>query len=364
MGPVMALREALSAVRAQKVPSAMVALLAAVMCLAALLTVGRSVAAEREVAARLDSAGSRVLVVRDAKSAGVLPSALVPLTSGLSNVERAVGLSSPYDVVNGVIGAGGTKVAAWSLVGRLDAVVDVTGGRAPRPGEALVSDTARAKLGLVDGIGWVTSATAEVPVVGTYRVRAPFGDLVDGVLVVSDAATTPTVASLHVVAHSSGEARTVTQLVLGLVRAPSQDAITVESPVSLAQIQQQVGSDVGAFSRALLFGVLGAGAVLIAIVVWADVLIRRKDVGRRRALGATRGLIVALVVLRTAIPAITGALVGAGVGYWLTTRLNVAPGAGFTTATAVLASLTAALSAIAPAVFASRRDPVAVLRTP
>lgn len=49
-----------------------------------------------------------------------------------------------------------------------------------------------------------------------------------------------------------------------------------------------------------LLGVLGAGALLVAIVVLADVFVRRKDLGRRRALGT----IVALVIARTLLPAV------------------------------------------------------------
>ena len=39
----------------------------------------------------------------------------------------------------------------------------------------------------------------------------------------------------------------------------------------------------------------------------ADVLVRRKDLGRRRALGATRGAIISLVTLRTLGPALYAA---------------------------------------------------------
>lgn len=362
MSPGQAVREALASVRSQRVPSVMIALLAAVMCLTTILTVGRSVSAEQQVAARLDSAGSRVLVVRDARNAGVIQAAAVPVVSHLSTVERAVGLTVPVDVTNGVVGEGGFKVAAWQVIGELPGVVDLTAGRWPRAGEALVSDTGRLRLGLADGIGWVAAGTDQFPVVGTYRARAPFEDLAAGVVVAAAPGTPP--ASLHVIARRADEARASETLVLRVLAPPSQDAVTIESPVGLAEIQRQVGDDVGSFSRSLLFGVLGAGALLIGIVVLADVLIRRKDLGRRRALGATRSLIVALVVLRTLAPALLGALLGAIAGQWLTTTWHVQPTLAFAAATAVLATLTAAVSAVLPAAFAAQRDPVAVLRTP
>ena len=45
--------------------------------------------------------------------------------AGLSTTERAVGTLIPVDVVNGVIGQGGTRVPAWGIHGDLAAVADV-----------------------------------------------------------------------------------------------------------------------------------------------------------------------------------------------------------------------------------------------
>lgn len=362
MRPGQLVLEALAAVRSQRVPSTMVVLLAAVMCLATILTVGRSVSAEREVAARLDAAGSRVLVIADAQNTGIITDTTVTTTAALSVVERAIGLTLPVDVTNGVIGAGGTKVPAWQLVGDPHAAATLTGGRWPQPGEALASGAARTALGLDDGIGWVTAGPAQYPIVGTFTARTPFEKLADGVIIAAPARTNP--ADLSVIVTRADEARTAQTLVLGLIKPARTNEVTVQSPISLAAIQNQVGADFGNFSRNILYGVLGAGALLIAIVVLADVLIRRKDLGRRRALGATRSVITALVMLRTAIPALIGAALGAAGGYYLTTRWSVAPPPTFAIAIATLATLTAAASSILPAIFAARRDPVAVLRTP
>ncbi|WP_425488280.1 ABC transporter permease [Nesterenkonia sandarakina] len=145
---------------------------------------------------------------------------------------------------------------------------------------------------------------------------------------------------------------------------PAPDHLTVNSPVSLAALQTELSSDFTTFSRALLFGVFGTGGLLVATVTLADVLVRRADLGRRRALGATRTIITALVVTRTLIPSLLGATIGAIVGVGLTIALEAIPPWEFVLGTAVLAVLTTTLSAVAPAVYASRQDPVRVLRTP
>ncbi len=359
-------REAVATTWANKVPSALVCFLVAVMCATTLATVGRTAAAEAQVAQRLDAAGSRVLVVTDARDGGLVPEAIVDQTRALSTTERAVGVVIPVDVTNAVIGAGGTKVPAWAVVGDLADVVELTAGRWPRPGEALVSASAQAELGMDHPIGSaaVDDATAvtEHSIVGAFTPREPFGDYAAGVVI---AAPEGTVAdSLHVVVTDSGVAQAAQSAVLGLIDPPSFEAITVQSPVGLAELQAEVAGDLGNFGRALLLGVLAAGAVLVAIVVLADVLVRRQDLGRRRALGATRTTILSLVLTRTLAPALLGAVLGTAGGLWLAGYWAATPPWDFTVGTATLATLAALTSAIPPALYAATRDPVRVLRTP
>ncbi len=356
------IREAWASARASRVPSALIALLAVMMCAGTLATVGRTVSAEREIQARMDDAGSKVVVLRDLQRKALFPASVVDATDHLSVTDRAVGISVPMDVVNGAVGPGSTAVPAWTVIGRLPAVAHLVAGRWPRPGEALVSQGVRTRIGLVDGYGWVTSGSDDIAVVGTYRVRSPFNDMASGVLIAAlpdDEAT-----ALHVVARDARDARRVEALALAIVGASSAQDLGVDSPVTLAELQQTVGRDLGGFNRSLVLGVMGVGAALVGIVVLADVLLRRKDLGRRRALGATRATIVALVVLRTALPALVGAVVGAGLGLWVSSRLGASPGLSFAGAVGVLSVLAAVVSAVAPAVFAARRDPVEVLRTP
>lgn len=363
----MLLRESLATIWATKVPTVLVAFLVAAMCASTLATVGRTAAAEEQVSDRLDAAGSRVLVVTDVNNNNLLPAAVVDQAVGLSTTERAVGTVLPVDVVNGLIGPGGTRTPAWQVVGSLSAVAILTDGRWPGPGEALVSTQAQATLGMDHPVGWVTTTAAttdpqEYTVVGSFTPRQPFTDYTNGVLVAAQEGAVSD--SVHVVVSDARLAQTAQEAVLGLIRPPAVTDITITSPVSLAQLQQEVAGDLGIFGRTLLLGVLAAGALLVAIVVFADVLVRRKDLGRRRALGATRATILALVIARTLIPAVLGGALGVGIGLWVTSRYDVIPPWQFTIGTVTLAVLAALLSAIPPALYAATRDPVRVLRTP
>lgn len=366
MRPLVLLREALSTAWANKVPTALVCLLAAVMCAATLSTVGRTAAAEAQISERLDAAGSRVLVVADIRRGELLPAAIVQQAQGLSTVERAIGVTVPVDVTNAAVGAGGTRVPAWTITGDLPDLATLDAGRWPGPGEALVSSTALNTFGMDDPVGAAVVVTGtlnqDYSIVGSFTPREPFGDYGAGLVIAAPPGTVSD--SLHVVLTSAEQASATQSLVLALVAAPSFDAITVQSPVGLAQLQAEVTGDFGTFGRALLLAVLGAGALLVAIVVLADVLVRRKDLGRRRALGATRTTIISLVIGRTLVPAILGAAIGAAVGIQLASEWAAAPPVSFTAGTIILALLAATLSAVLPAVYAAHQDPVRVLRTP
>jgi putative ABC transport system permease protein len=367
------LREALATAWASKVPSALITVFVATMCAATLATVGRTAAAENLLTQRLDSAGSRVLTVSDTRQAGLVTPTVIDQVARLSTTERAIGTLTATDLVNGVLGPGGTKVPAWGVVGDLTAAAVLTEGRWPGPGEALVSAPARDALGLDAPYGWVAPAAepdvADYAIVGTFEPRPPFEDYGTGILYLPGTAPTGTdlAASaadvLHVVLTDARQARAAQADVLAIVAPPTFDAITITSPVSLAELQGQVTGDLSTFSRTLLLATIGGGALLVAIVTLADVLIRRADLGRRRALGATRGTIVALVTLRTLAPALAGVLLGSGIGTWLAQRAQALPPLDFTLATATLALVCAVASAIPPAVFAASRDPVRVLRT-
>lgn len=362
------IREALATTWANKVPSTLVCLLVAVMCATTLATVGRTAAAEAQIADRLDAAGSRLLIVSDTRRGELISQAVVDQARGLSVTERAVGVVVPVDVTNGVVGPGGTRVPAWTIVGDLADVVRLTAGRWPGPGEALVSATAQQALGMDHPVGVVavasTSATAiaDHNVVGAFEPRDPFGDYAAGLVIA--APPEATADSLHLIVTDSRAAAAAQATVLALVDPPTFDAITVQSPVGLAELQAEVTADLGNFGRTLLLGVLGAGAILVAIVVLADVLVRRKDLGRRRALGATRATILALVLTRTLLPALLGAGIGTATGLWLTARWDATPPWQFTLGTITLATLAALASAVPPAMYAASRDPVRVLRTP
>jgi putative ABC transport system permease protein len=341
----------------------MVALLCAAICVVTLLTVGRTAAAEELLLSRLDTAGSRLLTVTDDQDAGLVTPAVIGVIAGLDTTERVLGIDAPVDVTNAVIGDGGIRVPAWTVTGSLDQAVTLTAGRWPGPGEAVVSAAGQRALGLAHPAGAVVdSGGREYAVVGSFTARAPFGQFGAGVVVAGDNVTAT--RSVQVVVTSVEAARVSEALTVAILAPPDLGSVTVQSPTALADLQRALGGDFGDFGRGMLALSLGGGAFLIAVIVLADVLLRRRDLGRRRALGAPRWGLVALVVTRTVTAAVPGAIAGTLAGAAAALAWAEPAPADFTAATALLTVLVAALAAVAPALLAATRDPVGVLRTP
>lgn len=358
----MLLREAWLSTRTRLTPVFMIAILCASMCATTLLTVGQSASAEAEVMARMDQAGSRQLVVNDRYSNGLLNDTVIESIAAIDIVERAVGFTVAQDMRSGHVPLGGHQVPAWGVVGDVRDVVTLIDGRAPEPGEAVVSATAVELLAFDGPSGYLVQGLREIPVVGTFAVRAPFADMADGIIVAAPEGTTA--REIHVIADSASNMSVVQQQTLFAISADRPEDISVRSPVALAELQDAVAADLGQFGRQLILLVLGAGGAITAVVVLADVLLRRADLGRRRALGATRTTLVALVLIRTAIAATAGVALGIGAALAATRNWAVGIPTEFIVGTGVLTLLAAVFAAIGPAAIAATRDPVSVLRTP
>lgn len=357
------LREALAAGWASKVPTALVAVVVAAMCFVALSTVGKAAANEDQIRQRLETAGARQLSVTDTGEDGFINPRTLGVISDLSSVDLVAGIGTPHDGTNGSIGAGGARVAVFPIAGDFSQVGRLVRGRWPQPGEALVTAEAQRRLHLAEPVGFVQAADkTSYPVVGAIEVVSPFEDMAQSIVV--NAADVQQIRQVRVVISSIQEVSAAQKAILSILAPADPRHVSVESPAGLADIAQELGGQLAGFGRSLLLLILGVGAFFVATVVLSDVLVRRRDLGRRRTLGATRADLTSIVVLRTIGPAIAGAAVGCSLALVLNARSGYPTPIEFAAAVAVLAALTAALAALPPAIYASRRDPVNVMRTP
>lgn len=355
--------EAAKAAWSAKIPAALVALVAAAMAVMTLVTVGQQASTQAKAEERLVEAGARTLSVTDTLGSGYIFTDSVRAVAHLSTVETAVGISVPFDSYNGAVGQGGQLVPAWRVLGPMDDAVTLVRGRWPQPGEALISKTALKQLGLRDPVGFLETAHGDqFPIVGEFSASPPFDDLLSGA-VVAGSNETPG-RQLRVVVDSIADVQATQQVVLATLAPPDPASVSIESPTGLAETATALSRDLRRSGRALMLIILAAGAFFVAAVLFADTLIRRRDIGRRRTLGASRGDVAALVSVRAVIPASIGATVGSVGGWLAAASYGHPPPVAFSIAVAICTLITTTVATLPPALVAARRDPVRVMRTP
>lgn len=350
------LREAWRTARSQPVASIAALVLVAGMCATVLVTSGRTVGAEQAVLATLDAEGTRTVIVRADAESGLDTSVLDRL-DGLEGVEWIGAFGPAVDAWNAAI-PDGVRVPVRALWG--------DGADALPSGSAAASGTALDRLGMLAPSGSViTSDGREIAI--TAQTSVPEGaQFLEPVVVLREDTTAPApVAVLVVVAESAELVAPLGDAVRSVLGEADPSSVSVETSEQMAELRGVLQSQLGSRGRELVLGVLVATSLLVGAVMHALSLLRRKDFGRRRALGASRRLIVALVLAQSAILSATGAIAGSLVaGASLALAREPLPGVAYFGALVVLATALGTLAAVIPAITASRREPLVELRVP
>ncbi|MEN8040687.1 MAG: FtsX-like permease family protein [Actinomycetota bacterium] len=365
MGTLSVVSEAWRVAVSAPVASGMLLIVVAAVVGSILATTGQTVRAEQDVLARIDEAGTRLIVVSDVDGSGHIPNDAVDRIAALSRVDWAFGVGYAVDARNSAIGNGATPAAVRTMWGGLPDVID-TNGRTPQPGEAIAGIVAADTLGLAVPVGGIDTRDIQLAVVGGFTASDPLQGLNTSLLAEpGPEAADALVRSVYVLAETPDDVALIADAVPTVLGAEDPFAIALETSETLADVRAAVAGELGRFSRSLIAAVLAAGLILTTLIVYASVTARRQDFGRRRALGATRGVIVGLVVTQTTLLTTIGIAIGTAVGTALTIRWTTQlPDTEFLTAIASLTLLASIIAATPPAVLAAWRDPVHVLRVP
>ncbi|MFT4294343.1 MAG: hypothetical protein QM582_02900 [Micropruina sp.] len=361
-------REAIAMAWAQRVPTVIAMVLMGGMTAAVLLTTGRASAAEAQILASIDAVGSRAITIRAEPSAGVDYSAVERLRT-IAGVEWVGAFGQAVDVSNG---ATGSDVAVASRVLVSTDLQPLGIGTPAVDGVAYASRQALDALGLPDGAGYVAApGTTGYDLAGRLHTPA-FLEPLEPIVVVPRrldqvAATMRPgdVALVIVVVRQPQLVSAVAEASRTLLAPVDPAGVTVAASSDIARLRALVQGQLGGFSRGLTLMLTGVLAVLVGTLQFGLVMIRRKDFGRRRALGATRGLIVGLITVQTVLIACAASVIGAAIALAvLAFGREPLPPADFVAATMMLTVAASGLGALAPAIVASRRDPLAELRVP
>lgn len=360
------LREAAAIVRAGLVNSVVLLLLAAGACISVFLTAGRAAAAEQQVSQRVEQAGSRLIDVEYTSPTGALDAAVVRRLAALSQSAWVIGIGPTSDATNAQLPRDATTVPSRSIVGSPPAPLRLLAGRWPNPGEAVVSVDSQRALGLAQPAGAVSRGGEDLPVVGLFTATGPLARLQSYVLTGTDPADPGgEVTSVYVLVDRVSDVPMMADAIAQLDGASDPLAVSIHQSSDLVDLQRALAGDLGSASRQLSALVLVAAAILVGLAVFSTVRTHRRDFGRRRALGATRGAVTGLVLAQTATPVTAGCLAGGLIGLGVT-RLTtgVMLPVSFDMAVAALTLIAALIAAIPAALSAATSDPIRILRVP
>ncbi|RLP80759.1 FtsX-like permease family protein [Mycetocola lacteus] len=358
-------REAYVSAKSQPVATAITLLMVIGMILSVMLTTGRTIGAEQQVLSSIDAEGTRSIIIRAEDGSG-LTSDVLERVRGISGIEWAGAFSSAVDATNAEI-PDGERVPVRYFYGDNPTHLGFPTDALLTENLAYASSLALDQLGLSDVAGAVKLTTGES--LGMAGVISP-PDYLAGfeplVVVPRPLSSDGERVNIVVVFASQPElVAPVSSAIVSVLGVEDPSKITVQTSEALAQLRSLVQGQLGSFSRGLVLAMLALMGALVAILLFGLVVMRRKDFGRRRALGATRGLIIALLLLQTGIVACLGIVVGilASVLILIASGAPL-PGISFIAALGILTLTTTLVAALIPALLASRREPIRELRVP
>lgn len=289
----------------------------------------------------------------------------VDIVLSLTGVEWAIGVGPATDVTNTTV-PGGSSVPARALYGSLPPPLAMDQERPLAPGQAIAGPGLAQWLGLSDGVGAVHSRTQDAVVVGSFTARAPLTSLNGNLLIVSAANQgSGRLLALWVSVRDVAHLATVADAVADSLVLTEPGAVRVKTSEELALLSTDVAAELARTARLTVTGLLLAVAILVGALQYGRVAGMARDIGRCRALGATRSTIVLQVLINAGLCGVIGSVLGIAVGLVINAVVAGAlPGAGFTVAVGTLMVLAALAGSVAPAIRAARLDPVRILRVP
>lgn len=357
-------REALAAALAQPVVSALTALLVAATCVIVVLTAGRSAGTEGRVLASIDAVGTRSIVIRADALAG-LDSGSVARVSTLDGVTWIGAFGPAVDARNIALGDAAVPVPVrdatttdWSWLDADQSFnVDESVWASETALHELRVDSATGAIRLEDGIA--LGINREITVPPTLEFLEPL------VIAPHDSADVHAVTIMVIIVDRPSIVAAVADVVPSFLDLDDPQAATIATSESLASLREIVQSEIASAGRTSTLIYFGIAGTLTGITASALVLMRRKDYGRRRALGASQAWIISMLIIQTGFLAAVGSLFGLAVGLAaLLMAGDPLPNWSFIAATACIACLSGVLGAIPPALIAATRDPLRELRVP
>ncbi|QPK80949.1 hypothetical protein G7Y41_07825 [Schaalia sp. ZJ405] len=384
------LYEVFASIRSQTVTSLILVLLIAGASASVILTAGQSAGAQASVLSTVDSLSPRTINVYVSNNPPEFNATLVETLKSYDLIESVTGFGPAADVTaavnpegarvstRAVYGNIGTRMPHW--VNALNQAETSQSGETTSPEEtlgfadetglpprAVSTKNATDLLGFTAGVGVARFVPDGEEILVTDSISLPEHLDVMGpmLLIPRPMREDEPLAALAVSAARPEDVDVVTAIVRGYLREVPSENVTVSNSKMLADLRSAISGEITASNRTLIIGSFAAASAASIIVVWTVVLLRRKDFGRRRALGASRSAIVGLVLAQVWTLGVIGALAGFAIGIGaLGIQGAVIPPPDFNVAVVVGMAAGSVIAALIPATWAAWRDPLTELRVP
>ena len=358
-----AVREAVQSARAHRGTTIVLALVAMAMVAVTFFTAGRAAAAEAEIASQVDAAGPRLVTATVLEPSPGLLSDAVARIAAIPEAEWVLALGEARDVRSTAAGER-VNVAARALLTPLPGLVTIEPGRTPRRGEAIIGTKTQQRLQLIEPSGSLLDGSVARPVVGRFSAEGVVGDLERLVLVAPLPGEIARATLVYVLASDASAVPSIEKQIKAPAGVPDEP-IAIETAPELIELGVAVSGTIGALGRQLAIGAIAVGMVLAALTMTLALNNRRRDFGRRRALGSSRTALLGLTLLEAGIPILLGTVVGAGLSaFGVLLLVGSVPPIEFVLAASALVMIAGVAAAVPPAAIASAQDPLRILRVP
>lgn len=361
-------REIWKSTLAAPVTSIVLFLVVALASCVVVLTAGRGEGAQAQILAQIDSAEIRSVTLHDNAGALGLDTSWVSELERYSVVEAVTGIGRTVDVTISA-NEDGTRVSASDIYTTwLPAVGHAFPTQTMKhPTSALASRGALQTLGFEHdtGVVRVVSGGEDIVIRGPIELPDSLSFLANSVIIPHNADESAPISSLVITTAHAEDVPLTLEIVSSYLTGHSPDDYSLESSTDLVNVREAVKGELTRNNYVSVLISLGVAAALAMTLVWAVVLLKRRDFGRRRALGASRRIIIGLVTGQMLLIATVGSISGTVIGVLALAFLKAPyPTIRFSLALIIAMTVLSTLASIVPALWAGNRDPLTELRVP
>ncbi|MCD4557973.1 ABC transporter permease [Schaalia sp. lx-100] len=359
------LRELCAVIRSAALTSIIMGLIICGASSFLILTAGKTATSQEKILSQLNSPTMRTLTILGEKASG-FDTGLIGALDQYSVIESVIGMGPIHDYVSAVNPAS-PKVPGRTLYTTSAYALHVPAAPKNFPTSAISSPKALATIGVSTRSATVREEKTgeEINVIDTKELPEVLKIYEPIILIPRNIEEKQPLSMISVTARTLEDIGSVEKILQQHLAGIPRSQVKIQLPDNISPLKKAITGELIASNRGILLATFIACVTATHIIVWTVVLLRRKDYGRRRALGASRSLIVTLTVMHACFIAMLSASSGVLLTQlWLWFTHNSLPPLSFLGATITALTFMSTLGAFVPATWAAHRDPLMELRTP